>query len=152
MLTFTTPVSQSVAVSIDPGVSETTAFTVAIHHSVASLDPAYDWGTTNTPDVIASYLVGNVVGRASSTSMVISFYDAGETPLPGATVSLAGGSVACPGNRQFGAIPFSWRAAGAIRRKPCGARRATLALAEERTVNVGLASTPSSTFRCLPPA
>ncbi len=93
VLTFTTPVSQSVSVSIDPGVGETEAFTVAIHHSVASLDPDYDWGTTNTPDVIASYLVGNVVGRVFVDFNGNLVYDAGEMPFVGASVALSGASV-----------------------------------------------------------
>lgn len=92
VLTFTTPVSQSVSVSIDPGVGETEAFTIAIHHSVASLDPDYDWGTTNTPDVIATYLAGNVVGRVFADFNGNLVYDAGETPLAGAGVALAGAS------------------------------------------------------------
>jgi len=93
VLTFTTPVSQSVSVSIDPGVGETEAFTVAIHHSVASLDPDYDWGTTNTPDVIATYLAGNVMGRVFADLNGNLVYDAGETPFAGADVALAGASV-----------------------------------------------------------
>ena len=138
VLTFTTPVSQSVAVSIDPGVSETTAFTVAIHHSVASLDPAYDWGTTNTPDVIASYLVGNVVGRVFVDFNGNFVYDAGETPLPGATVSLAGAPSpvqATDSSGQFrflGVQPGPYVASLAV---PAGY---VSALAEERTVNVGI--------------
>lgn len=92
VLTFTTPVSQSVSVSIDPGVGETEAFTVAIHHSVASLDPDYDWGTTNTPDVIATYLAGNVMGRVFADLNGNLVYDAGETPFAGAGIALAGAS------------------------------------------------------------
>ncbi|MCB0051787.1 MAG: carboxypeptidase regulatory-like domain-containing protein, partial [Caldilinea sp.] len=118
--------------------SETTAFTVAIHHSVASLDPAYDWGTTNTPDVIASYLVGNVVGRVFVDFNGNFVYDAGETPLPGATVSLAGAPSpvqATDSSGQFrflGVQPGPYVASLAV---PAGY---VSALAEERTVNVGI--------------
>lgn len=139
VLTFTTPVSQSVAVSIDPAVGETEAFTVAIHHSVGSLDPAYDWGTTNTPDVIASYLVGNVIGRVFVDSNGNLAYDAGEVTIVGAVVSLAG-SASPPDQvtdtsgqyRFLGVQPGPYDAALAV---PAGY---VSAQAAERTVNMGI--------------
>ncbi len=150
VLTFTSPVSQSVTVAIDPGVSETTAFTVAIHHSVASLDPAYDWGTTNTPDVIATYLVGNVVGHVFADFNGNLAFDVGETPLPGATVSLAGApsplqSTDSTGQFRFlGVQPGPHIASLAV---PAGY---VSALAEERTVNVGVGVNTVVDFPLLP--
>ena len=139
VLTFTTSVSQSVAVSIDPGVGETEAFTVAIHHSVASLDPAYDWGTTNTPDVIASYLVGNVIGRVFVDSNGNLVHDTGETTIAGAVVALAGAAsppdqvTDASGQYRFlGVLPGPYDEALAV---PAGY---VSALAAARAVNVGI--------------
>lgn len=139
VLTFTTSISQSVAVSIDPAVGETEAFTVAIHHSVGSLDPAYDWGTTNTPDVIASYLVGNVIGRVFADSNGNLVYDAGEVTFDGAVVSLAGSAsppdqvTDASGQYRFlGVQPGPYDVALAV---PAGY---VSALAAARTVNVGI--------------
>lgn len=138
VLTFTSPVSQSVAVAVDPGVSETAAFTVAIHHSVASLDPAYDWGTTNTPDVIASYLVGNVVGRVFVDFNGNLAYDAGETPLPGATVSLAGAPSPVQATDSTGQFRFLGVQPGPYFTSLAVPAGYVSALAAERTVNVGV--------------
>ena len=93
VLTFTTPVSQTVALAIDPSVPLTEAFTVLLHHTVASADPAYNWGATNTPSVIANYLVGSITGVVFDDRNGNFVHDTGEPPLVGAAVMLAGSGV-----------------------------------------------------------
>jgi protocatechuate 3,4-dioxygenase beta subunit len=108
VLTFTTPVSQTVALTIDPSVPLTEAFTVLLRHTVASADPAYNWGTTNTPSVVATYLIGNVTGVVFDDRNGNLAYDAGEPPLAGVTVALASGATtvtAADGRYWFTGLP-----------------------------------------------
>lgn len=69
LLTFTTSVTQTVSVSLTPGVDLTNVFTVTIQHNAASADPNYNWNTLHNPVVLVIYDGPLAVNDAAGTQV-----------------------------------------------------------------------------------